>query len=374
MNPNNPGYSAPQAQRQIVMSAQFGKYMKNERAQCSSDGAYKANMHTLYQMSNADPDWHLQEGDIVYQQKETGRKRAKMDANNAGQQPWILSSVCGIDVPLDEWQRARGFTKIEKMRNCFKKYYQVVGVNLKTVFCKSDGTTQADDPVVLVGGVTHMLNRGPYPINPQDIVGWDLCDPDVQMQVDKTKKEGTTATMRKLVTVPLGRVNPLNSDRVLRWARSTFNIRPQDATDIATRLNTVLASTNPAQYNASVADLSRLVDPHYTVFVKSNECDEKDLVAANWKLQCQFSIPFMVLTIPDVNEQRRFTDIPDHPIRRALLIIALREFIVNTLTQVAFDEQAEATKQAEREEKERTLGKSIRGALPGERMDIMLFS
>lgn len=330
-------FQAPQTQALVLVNCQYGRYMIRQRVQNKSNSTFQSQMKELYPAAANDYDWNVFVGELLYQYRNVAlkRHRNREAINNQGQQPWVLSSLNGITIPLEDWNRARGFTDREKIRYCLQNMIQVVGSSLKPHTYEGYNQQQNDDPVAVTGGVTHMLNNGPHVINPFEIVCWDVPEPDEPMMSDKTQTMGHTPSMRKLIIVPLREAGRMNSFDVLDWVDGA---------------SSELASRNIPIPDPDVVGLGA---PEIKVAVgairDTHPCNQRDAFIA----------------LADLMRMNSATEEEGDAMFLRFFLNMRRSNPVRLQLDATFDD----IKRPDREAMERIIGKSLRGGTPGERID-----
>ena len=303
-------FSKPQTQRLAVLNTQFDLGEIATRTETGSKSNFQSTFETLFPRAGVNEDLSIYEGDILYGPVDTGRKRRRtIEGNTQGQQPYVLSSLNGMYMDRAEFQAVKGHDARTKLRNAFKKRFEVVGISLKKQAYESYKKDHLDNPVAIIGGVFHMPNLGTQAIKPMDIVVWDVPERDAPMVGDTTNFMPHTPTMRKLVTEPMDLTKSVKAkDLVQACAKIDANIHESDERDIIHKLVNLVALVTGK---------------------------DKDYVKDMFKNAAQ-----VVSTKNDL--------------------------------QKALDELLESIAAPMNEQKSRIIGRCLRGAQPGERMDILV--
>jgi hypothetical protein len=340
--PSGQSYQRPQAQNHTILNGQYGRYIIAQRLGSKNNVNFSRDQQEVFPPAGPGDDWNIGEGDILYMPKEaiSRRPHGGGNLNNQGQQPWCLSSVNNYSVTKQQWATARGRTDQEKRRNLFMEYNQVLGISFKSLKYEGFNRETLDDPVILVGGVWHTLNNGPYTFNPMDIVCWDVPEHDKPMVQDSTQTTGTTPTVRKLIIVPLDKAVNLSVDSMRQWATSVHR------------------EHEPKLVGLGELARNRTLGKH--VYPIKSTSDEHDVFVAMCDVIAAVSVdPAAPAAAENVNT----------------IAGGLLEKIKsgNKPTMVAVAKMIESIRRPERDARKRIIGRSIRGALRSERIDISIF-
>jgi hypothetical protein len=340
--PSGQSYQRPQAQNHTILNGQYGRYIIAQRLGSKNNVNFSRDQQEVFPPAGPGEDWNIGEGDILYMPKEaiSRRPHGGGNLNNQGQQPWCLSSVNNYSVTKQQWATARGRTDQEKRRNIFMENNQVLGISFKSLKYEGFNRETLDDPVILVGGVWHTLNSGPYVFNPMDIACWDVPEHDKPMRPDSTQTTGTTPTVRKLIIVPLDKAVSLSVDTMRQWATSVHR-------EHEPKLGGLGDEARAKTLGKHVYPIKSMSDEH-DVFVAM--CD---VVAAG------------------ISDAGGIVD-PDivHGIAGNLLVKIVKS---DQRTKVAVAKMIESVRRPERDARKRIIGRAIRGALPSERIDLSIF-
>lgn len=306
-------FTKPQTQRLAVLNSQYDLAEIARRVESGSNPNFDNAYMVLFPRTSVNEDWCMYEGDILYGPIESGRKRRRtIEGNTQGQQPYVLSSLNGMFMDLAEFNRVRGHTQRAKLRNAFKKHYEVFGLSLKNQAYESYKKAPLDNPVTIIGGVFHMPNLGTQPIKPMDLVVWDVPEPNAPMVGDTTNFMPHTPTMRKLVTEPMDLTKSVHAE------------------DIVTAIET-------NSLNSDEGDIIQRLAELFVLLHGGNVSDASDI---------QDTIKLMKRFATDDGTARQFKK--------------------------SIHDLLEAIAAPMNEQKSRIIGRCLRGAQPGERMDILV--
>jgi hypothetical protein len=371
------GYTAPQVQRHIVLNAQFARDIirKNKRNKVNTRD-FSRTMIELFEATSDNYDWNIFAGDILWTEK-NANKRVKFDLTSQSQQPWVLAAVNGMPMSISEFNKMPGLTHRDKVRNAFMSKAQVVGVSLKTQIYEGENVPSNDDPVALMAGVTGMPNLGPFNIKPLDWVCWDIPFYGKPMERDKTNVKGHTDTCRKLITVPLSEAYTLSVDTVKNFIEDSWRVNGN--VNIATledHFNRIYGAMNAAALN--IADKEVIifgimaqpggVDNAFLLLDKGPVCDEKELFShfcdVDYELE-KGAQALLLRVVPAILGD-------DHWLKTLKTVINAVALVRDAGAQEAFQKLLNMMKWQQMKVRERIIGRALRGAISGERFDILL--
>jgi len=198
---------APSAQNEIVMNCVHDNTARQSSCSSINRNGIKSSMKRLYEASESDIDQTIYEGDLLFTSKNEPTKRRCFGiySNHDEQpnQPAVIASLNGFEVPLSEYNKAEGLDETRKRRKILRDRIQVVGASKKIHYMKDNKAATADNPVAVIQGVMRMVNNSRENINLLDYLVWDVPDPDVPHVPLKTHKQTVGPNTRKLVIKPL---------------------------------------------------------------------------------------------------------------------------------------------------------------------------
>jgi hypothetical protein len=344
----------PQAQGHVVQSALHAHDILRRRKKNAFNS--RSKIRQLYPTASGNYEFKIFEGDTLYSEKNGGRTHQQYNREGSGtqdgfQHPKVLSALNQFQVSEDEWIRIPGFTDHEKLRNAVFSKVTIQGVSLKTHEWEGLDKHPIDEPVILRYGTKGIPNYGPNVFKPMDWIMLDVPDPTLPM--NRVDPNGNTANMRKFVTVPLQEMDLLNMDTLLTFLyqcgftpkkKEEYGEMERITEDMIKLVKNIVSSPHCYQRDCFLglsAIMGHLADKHYEN--ESGEEDKKLCQTINMKPSEVYSI--IVFGMSLVTEDK------------------LRSLVEKHLN---------LFKRQSMEIRERCIGRSLRGAKPGEHMDALI--
>lgn len=312
----------------------------------ANNPSFKTDNVEIYSLPGDDHDMKIFIGDMLLSMKEIDT--GYVSANHAKQQPALFCSLNGLYIPDTIYKKLDGTTMQEKTISYVLEFCRIWGLSKKIhELSIADHEDTIDDPVPVNHGTVWVLNTGPYAIGPLDMVYWSA--PESGKSLSPCLEPDTrdwTPTERKLFPVPEDKAGFFDIDSLMTWlgdvGMSRAHIGPNKPiagiNDVYSKIELVTETTFQRAYFETLVDLFGNILQHL--------------------------VQEQILGVVDVSLNN------DDERRKRLAVLIGSLIVGRKSTEDRLRKHERVKKRMDKHKLGRKMGRSYRGAAPGEFMEL----